>query len=72
MAITEFPYDIPEIADYKANYARNMLNLGSDALASLFKDQLNSNINLEVLATSMMGMVAMHFYYETNPGKAGR
>jgi len=61
VSITEFPYDIPEIADYKANYVRSMLSIGADSLAELFEDQLNDKIKLEAFASSMMGMIAIHF-----------
>jgi TetR/AcrR family transcriptional regulator len=61
VAITEFPFDVPEITDYKANYARQMFSLGSDSLASVLDGQLDNKVKLEVLGPSMMGMVAFHF-----------
>jgi AcrR family transcriptional regulator len=64
VALTEFPYDVPEIAGYKARYISELLRIGREHLIPLLAGRLNVPPRMEILGPIMISAVISHFIFK--------
>jgi len=61
IAFTELPFDMPEIADFKAEHGRKIAALFQNKLLSAMEGRLQRPIRLEIVGPALIGMLVAHF-----------
>lgn len=61
VAFTELPYDVPEIADFKAERVRNIAALFQQKLLPALEGRLPRPIRIEIVGPAFTGMLVSHF-----------
>ena len=61
IAFTELPFDIPEIAAFKAERVRKIASLFQNKLLAAMEGRLPRAIRLEIVAPAFTGMMVSHF-----------
>jgi len=61
IAFTELPFDMPEIADFKAEHGRKIAALFQHKLLSAMEGRLPRPIRLEIVGPAFIGMLVSHF-----------
>jgi AcrR family transcriptional regulator len=61
IAFTELPFDMPEIADFKAERIRKIAALFQQKLLPVLKEKLPRPIRIEVVGPAFTGMLVSHF-----------
>jgi AcrR family transcriptional regulator len=61
IAFTELPFDVPEIADFKAERIRKIAALFQQKLLPVLKEKLPRPIRIEVVGPAFTGMLVSHF-----------
>jgi len=61
IAFTELPFDMPEIAAFKAAHARKIAALFQNKLLSAMEGRLPRPIRLEIVGPAFAGMLVSHF-----------
>jgi AcrR family transcriptional regulator len=61
IAFTELPFDVPEIADFKAERIRKIAALFQQKLLPVLKERLPRPIRIEVVGPAFTGMLVSHF-----------
>ena len=61
IAFTELPFDMPEIAAFKAAHGRKIAVLFQNKLLSAMEGRLQRPIRLEIVGPALIGMLVAHF-----------
>lgn len=61
IAFTELPFDMPEIAAFKAAHGRKIAALFQNKLLSAMEGRLQRPIRLEIVGPALIGMLVAHF-----------
>jgi AcrR family transcriptional regulator len=61
IAFTELPFDMPEIADFKAERVRKIAALFQHKLLSAMEGRLPRPVRLEIVGPAFTGMLVAHF-----------
>ncbi len=61
IAFTELPYDVPEIAEFKAERVRKIAALFQRKLLPALEERLPHPIRIEMVGPAFIGMVISHF-----------
>ena len=61
IALTELPFDIPQIADFKAERVRRIALLLQQKLLPAIEQRLQRPIHIEVVGPAFVGMLVSHF-----------
>jgi AcrR family transcriptional regulator len=61
IAFTELPYDMPEIADFKAERVKNIAAVFQQNLLLTLEEKLPRPIHIEVVGPAFTGMLVLHF-----------
>jgi AcrR family transcriptional regulator len=61
IAFTELPFDMPEIATFKAAHGRKIAALFQNKLLSAMEGRLQRPIRLEIVGPALIGMLVAHF-----------
>lgn len=61
IAFTELPFDMPEIAAFKAAHGRKIAALFQNKLLSAMEGRLRRPIRLEIVGPALIGMLVAHF-----------
>jgi AcrR family transcriptional regulator len=63
IAFTELPFDMPEIAAFKAERVRKIASLFQNKLLSAMEGRLPHPIRLEIVGPAFSGMLVSHFMF---------
>jgi AcrR family transcriptional regulator len=61
IAFTELPYDVPEIADFKAERVKNIAAVFQHKLLPALEGRLPRPIRIEIVGPAVIGMLISHF-----------
>jgi hypothetical protein len=61
IAFTELPYDVPEIADFKAERVKNIAAVFQHKLLPVLEGRLPRPIRIEIVGPAFTGMLVSHF-----------
>jgi AcrR family transcriptional regulator len=61
IALTELPYDMPGIVQFKAEKVTRMLGLVGSRLLPALPEEVRERIRLEVVGPAIVGMLTFHF-----------
>jgi AcrR family transcriptional regulator len=63
IALTELPFDMPEIAAFKAERVRKIAALFQNKLLSAMEERMPRTIRLEIVGPAFNGMMVSHFLH---------
>lgn len=64
VALTEFPCDLPEIAEYKADYVRRLMALMVENALPLLEETTGMRLRPEIFGPALVGMLTSHFVFK--------